>query len=66
MFRYKNIKASYLNHGPAARIHGNKGKRPKRHLTVDQIKEIVQFVLSYSGKLDLNARVHVSLTLYML
>ena len=45
MLRYKNINASY---GPAARTHGNKGRRSKWHLTVEQLKDLVQFVL-YTG-----------------
>ena len=47
--RFKNIKASYLKHGPAARVHGNTGRKPKRHLTVDQIKDVIQFIQNYTG-----------------
>ena len=48
--RFKNIKKSYLMNGPAVRVHGNTGKRPKHHLTLRQIKDIVQFILNYTGK----------------
>lgn len=48
--RFKNVKKSYLMNGPAVRVHGNTGKRPKHHLTLQQIKDIVQFILNYTGK----------------
>ena len=48
--RFKNIKKSYLNNGPAVRVHGNTGKRPKHHLTLQQVKDIVQYILNYTGK----------------
>ena len=46
---FKNIKKSYLTNGPAVRVHGNIGKRPKHHLTLQQIKDIVQYILNYTG-----------------
>ena len=48
--RFKGIKKSYLTNGPAVRVHGNAGKRPKHQLTLQQIKDIVQFILNYTGK----------------
>ena len=48
--RFKNIKKSYLMNGPAVRVHGNMGKRPQHHLTLQQTKDIVQFILNYTGK----------------
>ena len=48
--RFKNIKKSYLMNGPAVRVHGNMGKRPKHHLTLKQVKDIVQFILNYTVK----------------
>ena len=48
--RFKNIKKSYLDNGPAVRVHGNMGKRPKHHLTLQQVKNIVQYILNYTGK----------------
>ena len=48
--RFKNIKKSYLTNGPAVRVHGNKGKRPKHHLTLELVKDIVQYILNYTGK----------------
>lgn len=47
--RFKNIKKSYLTNGPAVRVHGNMGKRPKHHLTYQQVKDIVQYILNYTG-----------------
>ena len=47
---YKNLKRSYLTNGPTVRVHGNKGKKPKHHLTLDQIKDVIQYyVLNYTG-----------------
>ena len=43
--RFKHIKASYLRNGPAARVHGNKGRKPKT-LT---LQEVVQYILNYTG-----------------
>lgn len=48
--RFKNIKAHLLENGPVVRVHGNKCRRPKRHLTFIQIKHIVQYILNYTGK----------------
>ena len=48
--RFKNLKKSYLNTGPVARVHGNKGRKPKCHLNLTQIKDIVQYILNYTGK----------------
>ena len=48
--RFKNIKKSYLKDGPAVRVHGNTGRRAKHHLTLQQIKDIVQYILNYTGK----------------
>ena len=47
--RFKNIKASYLQNGPAARVHGNKGRKPKKTLTLQEVKDVVQFILNYAG-----------------
>ena len=32
------------------RVHGNAGRRPKHQLTLQQVKDIVQFILNYTGK----------------
>lgn len=47
--RFKNIKRSYLMNGPGVRVHGNTSRRPKHHLTLQEIKDIVQFILNYTG-----------------
>ena len=47
--RFKNIKASYLQNGPAARVHGNKGRKPKKTLALQEVKDVVQFILNYAG-----------------
>lgn len=47
--RYKNLKKSYITNGPAVRVHGNKGKMPKHHLSLDQIKDVIQYILNYTG-----------------
>ncbi len=58
--RFKNIKKSYLTNGPAVRVHGNAGKRPKHQLTFRQIKDIIQFILNYTGKKSVKyVHVHV-------
>ena len=33
-----------------SRIHRNTGKRPKHHLTLQQIKDVIQYILNYTGK----------------
>lgn len=48
--RFKNLKRSYLDNGPVVRVHGNSGRKPKFHLTLQQIKDIVQYILNYTGK----------------
>ena len=55
--RFKLIKKSYLTHGPAVRVHGNTGMRPKHHLTLSQIKDVVQFILNYTGTKILHVHV---------
>ena len=45
---FKNIKASYLRNGPAARVHGNKGRKPKT-LSLQEVKDVVQYTLNYTG-----------------
>ena len=40
---------TYLTNGPAVRVHENKGKRPKHHLTLQQIKDVIQYILNYTG-----------------
>lgn len=47
--RFKNIKSSYHNHGPAARVHGNKGRKRKGHLSLQQVKDVVQYIQTYTG-----------------
>lgn len=47
--RFKNVKASYHRHGPAARVHGNKGRRRKGHLSLQQVKDVVQYIQTYTG-----------------
>ena len=44
--RFKNVKASYHRHGPAARVHGNKRKG---HLSLQQVKDVVQYIQTYTG-----------------
>ena len=56
--RFKNIKKSYLVNGPAVRVHGNMGKRPKHHLTLQQIKDIVQYILNYTGTITVHVHVY--------
>ena len=40
------------------RVHGNTGKRPKHHLTLQQVKDIVQYILNYTGRKN-HDNVHV-------
>ena len=47
--RFKHIKASYLCNGPAARVHGNKGRKPKKTLSLQEVKDVVQYILNYTG-----------------
>ena len=46
---FKHIKASYLSNGPAARVHGNKGRKPKKTLSLQEAKDVVQYILNYTG-----------------
>ena len=48
--RFHNIKSSFLQSGPIPRVHGNTGKRPKHQLSLQEVKDIVQYVLNYTGK----------------
>ena len=45
----KRIKASYLRNGPTARVHGNKGRKPKKTLSLQEVKDVVQYILNYTG-----------------
>ena len=47
--RFKNIKTSYLRNGPAARVHGNKERKPKKTLTLQEVNDVVQYILNYTG-----------------
>ena len=47
--RFKAIKASYMVSGVVARVYGNTGKHKKTGLSLDQIQEIVQFIMNYAG-----------------
>ena len=47
--RFKAIKASYLTSGVAARTHGNKGRSTKLQLSLEEIKDVVQFIMNYAG-----------------
>ena len=47
--RFKAIKASYLTRGVAARVHGNKGKSTKFRLSLQEIQDVVQYVMNYAG-----------------
>ena len=48
--RFKAIKASFLDNGVVARVHGNKGKSSrKERLTLKQIQDVVQFIMNYAG-----------------
>ena len=38
-----------MANGVAARVHGNKGKGRKLGLTLEQIQDIVQFIMNYAG-----------------
>ena len=59
--RFKNIKSSYLKTGPVPRVHGNTGKQPKHHLTLQQIKDVVQYILTYAGITLLYMSMHLQL-----
>ena len=49
-WRFKALKASYLENGVVPRVHGNKGKsRSKLRLTLKEIEDVVQFILNYAG-----------------
>ena len=47
--RFKSIKASYLASGVVPRVHGNKGKSRKVGLSLEEIQDIVQFIMNYAG-----------------
>ena len=47
--RFKAIKASYMVSGVVARVHGNMGKHKKTGPSLNQIQEIVQFIVNYAG-----------------
>ena len=47
--RFKAIKASCLTRGVAARVHGNKGKSTKFRLSLQEIQDVVQYVMNYAG-----------------
>ena len=60
--RFENIKSSYLQSGPIPRVHGNTGRRPKHQLSLQQVKDIVQYVLNYTGKNSIHTGIttHIS------
>ena len=48
--RFKAIKASFLDTGMVARVHGNKGKSSRKdRLTLEQIQDVIQFFMNYAG-----------------
>ena len=48
--RFKAIKASLVAHGVLPRVHGNIGKRKRKdRLTLNQIQDVIQFVMNYAG-----------------
>ena len=47
--RFKAIKASYMTSGVVARVHRNTEKHKKTGLSMNQIQEIVQFIMNYAG-----------------
>ena len=48
--RFKAIKASFVANGVLPRVHGNTGKsKRKDRLTLNQIQDVVQFVMNYAG-----------------
>ena len=48
--RFKAIKASFMANGVVARVHGNKGKSHRKdRLTLNQIQDVVQFIMNYAG-----------------
>ena len=53
------FKRFYLMNGPAVRVHGKTGKRPKHHLTLQPIKDIVQFILNYTSKISVCTCTHM-------
>ena len=46
---YGCFKASYMASGVTARVHGNKGKQKKLGLSLKEIQDVVQFIMSYAG-----------------
>ena len=48
--RFKNMKASFLKTGPVPRVHGNTGNRPKHQLSLQQVTDVTQYILNYTGK----------------
>ena len=63
--RFKNIKSSYIKTGPVPRVHGNTGKQPKHHLTLQQIKDVVQYILTYAGITLLYMSMHLQLLTWL-
>ena len=57
--RGSRILKSYLQNGPAVRVHGDTGKRPKHHLTHQQVKDIVQYILNYTGNMTVCMYIHI-------
>lgn len=48
-WRFKAIKASYLSDGLTTRCHGNKGRKHKKGLKLQEVKDVVQFIMNYAG-----------------
>ena len=66
MKHFKNLKKSYLTNGPAVRVHRNKEKKPKHHLTLQQIRDIIQYILNYTGLyVDIHAQRRLMLLSYL-
>jgi hypothetical protein len=48
-----SIGRSLDHEGLGARVHGNKGKSPKHALTLEDVKKVKHFLLSYANKYGL-------------
>ena len=46
--RYKNIKASFEHNGISPRVHGNTSRLPKHSFSVETVRHVVQYILTYA------------------
>jgi hypothetical protein len=58
--RFKAIKASFMANGVMPHVHDNRGKSNRKDkLTLNQIQDVVQFIMNYAGVYSCRERVCV-------